>query len=156
FGDSAHERMALVLDASASMAAGKPGERPIDRARQALAQAARSHSDLRVSVVLAGEEPALLGDADLRPEQAAALLAGFEPRATGCRSTPALDLAHALDLDDASLWLVSDDAQLSHPRLWRVGTPEPNLAIVQASWASDEAPFVAVHRFGPGPDAVEL
>jgi hypothetical protein len=49
----------------------------------------------------------------------------------------------------------SDDPALKHSRLTRVGSREPNLAIVRASWLEGEAPFLVLQRFGPGPAEIE-
>jgi hypothetical protein len=154
-GRTTHRRIALVIDTSASMSAGAPGRRPIDQVRAQL-EAAAATPGVRVSLVLAADQPRLLGDADLTPERALALLAALQPEAASSRIEPAIELARALDLAPESLLVISDDPSIMHQRLWRPGDREPNLAIVRASWERDEAPFVVVRRFGPGPAAVDV
>lgn len=154
-GTATHGRAAFVVDASASMSAGTPGKRPIDQLRAQLAAAKRTPG-LRVSLVLAADQPELLGDVDLAPASALALLEGFSPRAASSRIEPAIELARSLDLAPESLMVVSDDASVTHPRVWRPGLPESNLAIVRATWERDEAPFVVVRRFGTGPTEVDV
>ena len=137
----------LVIDGSASMAGGNAGERPIDRVRASLAQLARQQPGLAVSIVLAAERPELIGE---RVQDAAAadrLLAALQPHASACNLPPALELMNALGVDGQSTWLFSDDPELSHPRLVRVGKPSTNLGIVHADWRAGEAPFVVLRRF---------
>ncbi|HMI93546.1 MAG TPA: VWA domain-containing protein [Polyangiales bacterium] len=137
----------LVLDGSASMAGGEPGARPLDQVRAKLAELARERSGLYVSIVLAAERPDLLGERVMSAAAADRLLAELEPRGSACNLPPALELMSALGVDAQSTWLFSDDPELEHPRLVRVGKPSANAAIVHADWRPGEAPFVVLRRF---------
>jgi len=143
----------LVLDGSASMAGGRQGARPIERVRAVLAQLAREQPGLHVSIVLAAERPELLGERVLSAAAADRVLAELEPRGSVCNLPPALELMSALGVDAQSTWLFSDDPELVHPRLIRVGKPDANAAIVHADWRPGESPFVVLRRFELDPSS---
>lgn len=147
----ARPKLLLLLDGSASMSGAQPGsadERPLQRARRELERLAREHPDLAVTLVIAAEQASLLGERDLSADEALRRLDAFVPHGSVCRMEPALELADALGVPSASMLIVSDDPELQHPRLLRVGRPLDNNAIVEASWVLGAQPFVVVHRFG--------
>lgn len=152
---AAQPRVALIIDASASMAGGLGEARPLERVRAALGELAGRARGLRVTLISAGESASLLGPVDQSPEQADALLASFRPSAATAQLGAAEALASALGHAAHSRLIFSDDPSLLRPQLVHVGLPEPNTAFVHASWQPGAKPFVALRQFGP-PRSVTL
>jgi hypothetical protein len=144
---AARPTVGFVIDGSASMAGGSEGSQPLQRVRALLAQLARERPGLHVSLVLAAERPELIGERVMSASAADRALAALEPRGSTCNLPPALELMSALGVGAQSTWLFSDDPELDHPRLVRVGAPSSNAGIVHADWRPGEAPFVVLRRF---------
>ncbi len=129
--------VALVLDASASMAAG-------DRwARARKIAAARLRGARRAVLVRAGLRPAVYGPA--RGRDLLKTLASLRPGDAGADLEAAVAAAHAR-LPGAPVVVVSDDAPPPGVGYRNVAAMEPNLGIVALGPG-----FLAVGNAGPGP-----
>ncbi len=138
---SVNEHLVVLLDDSASMAAvNAQNESPRDRAvRLALDEIDRLGRNVRVTIVLSGERPAVLvGPAALAIEAKPAL-DGWEPQAQHHSLAPGLRLARELASKTGRLIVFSDappDIRGASPvenvRWLSVGQPLPNVGITAA------------------------
>ncbi len=153
-GAQQQRHVGLVIDGSASMAGGRSGATPLERAVEALDDV--DASDTRVSIVAARARPELIGEARMTVAEARGALATLEPSGAQVRLGPALEMLSGLGVSPASVLIVSDDPALQHRQLWRVGSAADNAGMTSARWRPGQAPFVAVRRFDDQPRTLQL
>ncbi len=161
-GDAALARhRAVVLDASASMAAGERWDEATERARSLLDATLGERT-----LLVADDAPRVLVARDPDGRAARAALTGLAPSpSAGIRLDEALDLARAAAGEEAEIVLISDgglplpDADAPAARLEVVGEAMDNLAISRAALriAGGRASlFARVVDFGQTPRSTAL
>ena len=153
-GAQQQRHVGLVIDGSASMAGGRSGETPLERAAEALD--GLGASDTRVSIVAARARPELIGEARMTIAEARGVLGALEPSGARVRLGPALEMLSGLGVSPQGVLIVSDDPELQHRQLWRVGSAADNAGVASARWRPGQAPFVAIRRFDDRPRKLEL
>lgn len=130
--------LAVILDDSYSMSAGG-ADAPHHRAAEALRDELDRRGALTVYLVLAGEQPRLLGEPTAAISQVQRALDLWQPHAPRADLQRAMALGAELAGPDARLLVLTDhpvpdemDLANSRARWWAFGTKRPNLAIVNA------------------------
>jgi hypothetical protein len=158
--DGAQRTLVVVLDDSASMAAGAPGARPRELGLALVQRTLRRERFRRVRYIVAGRQPTLI-EAD---RGLAELADAWTCQAPGADIDAALALAVQLAADRARILVVSDRAPAEAPAPGRmrweaVGRGAPNLGFVEARRALDtgrDRLFVALGNYTPEARTVEL
>ncbi len=145
---AARAPLVLVLDDSLSMAAGGT-ESPQAAAMVALQRELRDTSHKSVTLILAGQQPQVIGAGAVTSEEAVAELASWHPRAAVARIDEAVGLAAEIGGPRARILVVSDRPppieDLAPPELgervkwWAFGQAAANVAIVNALRSRDES-----------------
>ncbi len=130
--------LAVILDDSYSMTAAG-ADSPHHRAAEALRDELDRRGALTVYLVLAGEQPRLLGEPTASMGQVERSLGQWQPTAPRADLSRAMALGAELAGPDARLLVLTDqsvpealDLAHSRARWWAFGTPRPNVAIINA------------------------
>jgi Aerotolerance regulator N-terminal len=133
--------LGLVVDTSASMTGGPPGERPTDQVR---ARLAALPPGARVVLAAAWPAPRILADGGV--QDALAALDALPWTAPRHDPTAALGLLGALGVEQP--WVLTDDPEVRHPSAVHLGAPADNVGFVGATWPEGGRPTLAVQAFG--------
>ncbi len=151
-----HPHVGIVVDSSASMAGGELGATAFDETREIIQQLTSDDDSLRLSIVVSGDRPKLLGGRALSPTEALAQLTAYRPNDIHHSLNAALELLSLLVAEPEQTLVFSDDPHFQHPRAIDVGKPIFNAGIVAASWQAGTDPFVAVRCFDDPAEAINL
>ena len=152
---TANRSVVVILDNSASMLAGKTGERPRDKALPAIRKIIRSGKFKSVSFMLAGRQPNLLDIGDSSYGQDSALLQQWSCLETASDLEAAISMAAELSGRQSQLLVITDrkpDAEPENGKLrWQAfGTPVDNIGFVnvrRSSGSGSDRLFLAVGNF---------
>ncbi len=155
--------LVAVVDASASMAAGAEGDRPIDRARAWLDRELDAlPDDARVTLITTGRRPDVVAGPEATPALARAALADLRCDRPGHDPLVALELGLDLADDGGRLLFVTDAERPEPPPRYRhlgFGRALPNAALLAARRVvrgDEERIFADLLAFAPRPIDVEI
>ncbi|MGK0289952.1 MAG: hypothetical protein ACI86H_001407, partial [bacterium] len=147
-GQKKHPHIGVIIDRSASMLGGGGEKTPFQETLDHLKKVANSHRDARITVILSGSTPQILGGRPLSIDEIEKELKSYPINLPNHDLISSISILNAMVPKPEHTLIFSDNVKASHPRLVRVGKASRNSGFIAASWKTGQQPFVVVAQYG--------